>query len=120
MTTTVTYTPGSGATLQVTQPGSLASPSADILTVSQATSTTGVDGTGSATTTAAALASHACRYAVVQNDPSSTVNLLVGYTTTPTIVLIPGSSFTFYISNTNLINVKSASSTATYNFTAAL
>jgi hypothetical protein len=69
-----------------------------------------------ATTSAANLGSQACSSVLVQNDPGSTPNVLVGDSSNQYLVLQPGQSVTIPCSNTNLVYVKSASSTATVNF----
>jgi hypothetical protein len=70
---------------------------------------------------AAALAAQACSAVVVQNDPDSTVDLMVGNSTTVVpLQLVPGQSVTIPVSNTSLVFVRSnsAATNATYNWLA--
>jgi hypothetical protein len=68
-----------------------------------------------ATTTPTALASQACNEALVQNDPASSVDVLIGNSSNQYIDLAPGDSISLAVSNANLVYHKSVSSTATLN-----
>lgn len=77
------------------------------------------DGTKTATTTAAELATtHSISRVLVQNDPASTVNVLVGNATSQSIKLVPGASMEIEIDDISKVFVKSASATATINYIA--
>jgi hypothetical protein len=71
-----------------------------------------------ATTSAAALGSQACNGVAVQNDPGSSVNVLVGNATNQYIALVPGDNAVIPCTNISQVYVKSASSTATVNWLA--
>jgi hypothetical protein len=81
-------------------------------------------GTGSAPLSganAAAITAQACNAVVVQNDPNSTVDLMVGNSTTVVpLQLTPGQSVTIPVTNTNLVFLRSndAATAATYNWLA--
>ena len=73
----------------------------------------------SATATAAALATNQpCISVLIQNDPGSSVNVLIGNATNQYVQLKPGQSVTIPCSNANLIYAKTASSTANVNWLA--
>ncbi len=78
--------------------------------------TTLLDGTLTATTSAAALPSNACSEVTVVNDPTSTVDIKVGNATSQSMRVQPGQSVTASLANTNLLYVKSVSGTATVNW----
>lgn len=70
---------------------------------------------------AAAIAANACNAVVVQNDPDSTVDLMVGNSTTVVpLQLVPGQSVAVPVNNTSLVFVRSnhAATNATYNWLA--
>jgi hypothetical protein len=75
-----------------------------------------VAGQVSATTTAANLGNQNCISVVVQNDPGSSVNVLVGDANNQYLGLQAGQAITIPCSNTNKVYVKTGSSTATVNF----
>jgi hypothetical protein len=75
-----------------------------------------IAGTKSQNNTAAAIGSATCSEVLIQNDPSSLVNLLVGDVTSQPVVLTPGQHIVLPVSNLNLVYAKSASSTATLNY----
>jgi hypothetical protein len=65
------------------------------------------------TGTPTALPSMLCNEVVIQNDPGSTNNLLVGSSTQQPLALIPGAAFVIQVTNMNLIFLKvSGSATA--------
>lgn len=82
------------------------------------------DGTGSAPLSgesAAALTDQACNWVILQNDPDSTVDLMVGNAADSVpLQLVPGQSITVLVSNTNLVYVRSADAATapTYNWIA--
>jgi hypothetical protein len=87
--------------------------------MSLATGDNPIAGTLSATTSAALLGSNTqCIAVLVQNDPGSTPNVLVGDSTNQYVALQPGQCITIPCSNVNQVYVKSASSTATVNWLA--
>lgn len=89
------------------------------LTVPADTSASFVDGTVSATTSAAALGtSSACTEVLVQADPANTANVKVGNATSQNVTLEPGDSYTLRVNNRNLVYVKSVSGTQTVNYNA--
>jgi hypothetical protein len=73
-------------------------------------------GQSTATTTAAGLPSNVCQSVLVQNDPSSSVNVYVGDPNNQYICLQPGQSITIPCSNIDEIYIKTQSSTATVNY----
>lgn len=81
-------------------------------------------GTGTAAlsgSNAAAITAQACNAVVVQNDPDSTVDLMVGNSITVVpLQLLPGQSVTIPVTNTNLVFLRSnhAATAATYNWLA--
>lgn len=77
-----------------------------------------INGTLVATTTAAPVSStyNVIQDILVQNDPASTVNILVGNATEQTIKLVPGASATIEIDNVTKLFVKTESGTATVNY----
>jgi hypothetical protein len=77
-----------------------------------------VAGQLTATTAAANLGNHPCSSVAVQNDPGSSVNLLVGDATSQPFALQAGQSITIPCANTSQVYVKSASATATVNWIA--
>ena len=70
-------------------------------------------GQKSLTTTVAAVlhADLSCRGLSVQNDPSNTVNVLIGDSSNQYFVLVPGAALSLDVSNANLVYAKNASST---------
>ena len=77
-----------------------------------------VAGTLSATTTAAALGSQVCSAVLVQNDPGSSNNLLIGDSTNQYFSLKAGQACTIPCSNVSKVYAKTASGTATANWIA--
>jgi hypothetical protein len=76
------------------------------------------NGTQTATATTAALATQACVYCEVQNDPNSAQDLYVGGVGSQPWHLPPGGSKSFLVSNVNMIYVKTLTGTATVNWNA--
>jgi hypothetical protein len=72
----------------------------------------------SATTTAAALGSQPCSAVLVQNDPGSAQNVLVGDSVNQYVVIQPGKALVLPCANVSQIFVKSASGTMTVNWLA--
>jgi len=62
--------------------------------------------------------STACSEVIVQNDPASTVNVIVGGSGGQAIALIPGQMLTIAVNKVELIYAKTASGTATVNWLA--
>jgi len=77
-----------------------------------------ITGSVTATTSATALPDQACAQVLIQNDPDSTVSVLIGNSTLQPIELVPGDSVTLNVVNLNVIYYKSASGTATVNYLA--
>jgi hypothetical protein len=75
-----------------------------------------VTGQQTATTTGAALASQSCSAVIVQNDPGSANNVLVGTSANQYLVLKAGQSLMIPCSNVNQVYVKAAAGTATVNW----
>jgi hypothetical protein len=74
-------------------------------------------GTLTTSTTAAALAaSQAAREVIVQNDPDSTADILVGSASAQTIQLKPGWSVTIPVANLATVFVKSVSGAPVANY----
>lgn len=77
------------------------------------------DGTKTVTTTPTELAAtFQISKVYVQNDPNSTVNVLVGSSTSQSIKLVPGAGMEIEINDLAKVFVKSASATATVNYLA--
>lgn len=77
------------------------------------------DGTHAATTTAAPLAAtQAISKVLVQNDPASTVNLLVGNATSQSMKVVPGANIEIEVNDLAKVFVKTSSGTATANYLA--
>jgi hypothetical protein len=72
---------------------------------------------GAATTTAASIQAvgQLCNALVLQNDPGSTNNLIVGGAGGQSIVLEPGGDIEIKAVNTSIVWVKSAAGTANWN-----
>lgn len=77
-------------------------------------------GTLTATTVAQAVGTQPSKEVLVQNDPSSTVNVLIGSSGVQPIVLIPGASIVVDVIDVSLLFVRSASATATVNWLATV
>ena len=77
-----------------------------------------VAGTVTATTSAAIIGTQVCSAVLVQNDPNSSVKLLVGDATSQPFALNAGQAVTIPCSNVNKVYVKSASATAVCNWIA--
>src|SRR5438046_1212150 len=77
-----------------------------------------VVGSVTASTVATPLPDQACSQVWLQNDPDSTVSILIGNSTLQPMELVPGDSATLNVTNLNIIYYKSASSTATFNYLA--
>ena len=77
-----------------------------------------VTGSVTADTNATALPDQACSQLLIQNDPDSTVSILIGNSTLQPIDLVPGDSVTLNVTNLSVIYYKSASATATLNYLA--
>lgn len=76
-------------------------------------------GTNATTTTAEVLAAaQAVFEVVVQNDPDSTTDLLVGNATVQVIQVAPGQSVSIPASDLSLVYIKSVSGTPTANYLA--
>jgi len=107
--------PVSGTFFQATQPVSAAS----LPLASGAASL--LSGQGTATSTAAALASHACKKVTLKVNISAAANVYVGpsgVTSSTGLELGPGESVPLEVSNTNLIYVITASTSAAYSWIA--
>jgi hypothetical protein len=77
-----------------------------------------VAGTLNATTSAAALGSQVCSAVLVQNDPGSASNLLIGDSNSQPFSLKAGQACTIPCSNVSKVYAKTASGTATANWIA--
>lgn len=75
-------------------------------------------GTLAATTAAAALGTGAIVQVLVQNDPDNTVDVLCGSSAAQPIQLKPGDGLTLNVTNLNVVQCKTVSSTATVNYVA--
>jgi hypothetical protein len=70
-------------------------------------------------TTPAQLPSQVCSVALLQNDPGSSTNILIGGSGAQHFVLTPGTSISIPCSNLNQIYVVAASSTPNLNWITA-
>lgn len=75
-------------------------------------------GSVTADDSADALPDQGCSQVLLQNDPDSTINILVGNSTLQPIDLVPGATVTLNVTNLNVIYYKTPSSTATLNYLA--
>lgn len=75
-------------------------------------------GSVTADTNATALPAQACSQVLVQNDPDSTINILLGNATLQPIDLVPGDTVTLNVTNLNVIYYRTPSGTATLNYLA--
>jgi len=68
-----------------------------------------------ATTAPTPLPSTACSTVLIQNDPASAHNLLVGDATNQPLVIVAGASLSFSVLNANLLYYKASTGTVTVN-----
>lgn len=84
----------------------------------------GYDGTGTATTTATQISGFAALmqqpvkldFIIIQNPTGGSISLIVGYSNSPQMIVVPGKSITLPIATLGNIYIASASSTTSYNW----